>query len=281
MRAADLHIHTTASDGSLTPAEVVNQASLVNLNYISLTDHDTVNGLVSLPPAVYSAKRKVTVIPGIELSTDLNGREVHLLGYYIDINNRPLLSKLNELTQERIERMNGMIKRLVALGYNISWEQVARKAGSVIAFGRPHLARALIDNGYFSNINAVFETILAKDGPVYLPHRKLRPEQAILLIKGANGLPVLAHPGLIGNRKVMNRLIDSGIEGLEVYHPCHTKSEIADFLAMGRRHNLLITGGSDFHGLPGRFPAALGDFTVDEKLIGEFLNKNTMGFPDP
>lgn len=266
---ADLHIHTTASDGRLSPLEVFRQAEDAGLNYIALTDHDTVEAHLELRRAGYTnnAMSKMSVIPGIEFSTDLPWHEVHILGYFIDIDNCRLKDQLEVILQGRLLRSKTMVEKLNKLGYSIDYKRVLEFAGQAMAIGRPHVAKVLVENGYFKTVSEAFDSILAKNGPAYVPHYKLTPEQAIKLIKQAGGIAVLAHPGLIGDDNIVLNLIKVGIHGLEVFHPEHDQAMTSRYLAIASKYNLKITGGSDFHAIPGRYPERLGVFTISANLI--------------
>ncbi|MBP2627688.1 MAG: hypothetical protein H6Q68_2399 [Firmicutes bacterium] len=263
---ADLHVHTTASDGRLSPASIIDQAIQAKLSYIAITDHDTVDGLLQLSTVQQSLPASLFVIPGIELSTDLPENEVHILGYYIDIFNVELCHQLDLLIVHRHERAKQMIIKLNQLGYSITYLRVLELAGQVTSIGRPHIAKALVEKAYFPTIADVFTTLLDKNGPAYVPHYKLTPKQVIELIKIAGGVPVLAHPGLVGNDNIVLDIIDSGILGLEVYHPKHDEGQVEKYLNIANKYKLAITGGSDFHAIPARFPHQLGIFTIPANL---------------
>jgi len=264
---ADLHIHTTASDGRLSPASIIDQAIQAKLSYIAITDHDTVDGLLQLSTIQQSLPGNLFVIPGIELSTDLPENEVHILGYYIDIFNAELCHQLDLLIAHRHERAQQMIVKLNQLGYAITYLHVLELAGQATSIGRPHIAKALVAKKYFSTVSDVFTTLLDKNGPAYVPHYKLTPNQVIELIKRAGGVPVLAHPGLVGNDNIILDIIESGILGLEVYHPKHDEGQIQKYLELANKHQLAITGGSDFHAIPARFPHKLGIYTIPANLV--------------
>lgn len=260
---ADLHIHTTASDGRLTPLEVYHQAKSAGLSFIAITDHDTVEGILELQRV---ATAGIGIIPGIELNTDVPDHEVHILGYGIDIYNGQLINQLDKLAQDRISRAKKMVDKLISLGFPIDYDHVLQIAGTSKAIGRPHIAKALIEKNYFQNMDEIFNTLLDCQGPAYVAHYKLTPTKAIQLVQAAGGIAVLAHPGLIGNDEIVLDLIRSGIDGLEVYHPKHTETQTEIYRLLAQRHDLKITGGSDFHGIPGRFPEKLGQFTVPAHL---------------
>ena len=266
---ADLHIHTTASDGRLSPLEIIKKATKANLAYISITDHDTVDGLLQLAKLPQSIPASLRVIPGIELSTDLPENEVHILGYGIDIFNIELGKQLAILIADRHNRTKRIIQKLNQLGYFITYERVLELAKSATSIGRPHIAKALVEKSYCSSISEAFMTLLDKNGPAYVPHHKLTVKQVIEVIKKAGGLPILAHPGLVGNDNIVSEVIEAGIAGLEVYHPRHDAQQIEKYLCLANNHNLLVTGGSDFHGIPGRFPDQLGIFTIPAKLAAQ------------
>lgn len=266
---ADLHIHTTASDGHLTPKAIIAQALEAGLSCISITDHDTVDGLLQLGEMKSVLPASLCLIPGIELSTDLPENEVHILGYHIDIHHTELREQLDRLVAHRHERAKRIIMKLNQLGYMITYERVLELAVTATAIGRPHIAKALVEMNYFSTVSDVFTTLLGNNGPAYVPHYKLTPEQVIELIKKAGGIPVLAHPGLIGNDHIVCEMIETGILGLEVYHPTHDNMQIEKYLAMATERKLAITGGSDFHGIVTRFPATLGIFTIPKALASQ------------
>ncbi|MDF2636043.1 MAG: hypothetical protein K0R78_2917 [Pelosinus sp.] len=269
---ADLHTHTTASDGRLSPVSLLKHAIEAKLSYISITDHDTVNGLLEIYEELKNTNYNIRIIPGIEFSTDLPDNEVHILGYQIDIYDLELRNQLNILVTHRHERTKEIIHKLNELGYTIDYLRVIELAQHATSIGRPHIAKALIEKGYFSTVSDVFTTLLDKNGPAYVPHYKLTPQQVITLIKKAGGIPVLAHPGLIGDDTIILDLINIGILGLEVYHPKHNTLQTQKYLDLATRYQLVVTGGSDFHAVSTRFPERLGLFTVPANLA-EKLSK--------
>jgi hypothetical protein len=260
---ADLHIHSTASDGTLTPAEIITQALRGGLTHIALTDHDTVDGLLSLDGQLQPA---LTIIPGIEMSTDLPLNEVHILGLYIDIHHLKLVDQLQLIAKDRYSRAKRIIQKLQQLGYVIHYDQVLHFAKKSTSVGRPHIALALIEQGYFTSLQEVFDTLLKKNGPAYLPHYKLSISETIQLIKSVGGIPILAHPGLVGDDNIVLEVIHAGIEGIEVFHPNHSATDMEKYMSMAEQYGLTVTGGSDFHGLDGRFPESLGEFKVSCQL---------------
>lgn len=264
---ADLHIHTTASDGWMTPEKVLEEASQAGLAYISITDHDTVDGFLRLTKTAGSISP--VVIPGIEFSTDLPGHEVHILGYYINPCDDELRHHLDILAKDRLARVCKMISKLKNLGYNLDYDFILEIAGPKTVVGRPHVAQALVAKGYFKAVKDVFDTLIERGGPAYVPHYKLPPQAVVSLIERAGGIPVLAHPGLVGSDSVVNKIIAAGVKGLEVYHPSHDEGMTTRYLALARQRKLKVTGGSDYHAIPGRFPGKLGEFTVSGSLVRE------------
>lgn len=269
----DLHIHTTASDGRLSPQDIVDHAISMGLTHIAITDHDTVDAIIALHRLDYLKNKNITMIPGIEFSTDLPSHEVHVLGYFVDIFNTELQSQLNVIVADRWDRVKRTIIKLADLGYIVDYERVVELAGGTTSVGRPHIARVLVEKGYFASVTDVFNALLYKNGPAYVPHYKLDYQTVIKLIHQAGGISVLAHPGLIGDDLIVHEIIDAGIQGIEVYHPCHNADQTIQYLKMAEQYNKIITGGSDFHGIPTRFPDKLGVFTIPPSIIDSFRNR--------
>lgn len=261
---ADLHIHTTASDGVYTPLEIWAQAVRAGLSHIAVTDHDTLDGFLALAGNLGGAAP--VLIPGIEFSTDLPHCEVHILGYHFDPADTELNRQIDLIARDRLDRAERMVAKLAKLGYPVSYDRVLAIAGDASAVGRPHVAAALVAAGHFPDIATVFDVILGHDKPGYVPHYKLTPARVVSLIHGAGGLAVLAHPGLVGDDTVVRAMLSLGIDGLEVYHPKHDRTATARYLALAAHHRVAVTGGSDFHGLSGRYPEKLGEFTIPAAL---------------
>ncbi len=256
---ADLHIHTTVSDGCLSPAEAVRLARDINLQALSITDHDTMGGI---PEALDEGKKlNIKVIPGVEMSTEYRHKEIHILGYYVDSGNENFQTLLELLRKSRQKRVKNIIKKLNGLGCTVELEEVANLAreGSV---GRPHIARVLAQKGYVSSVKDAFEKLIGYNAPAYVERYKLLPKEVIQLVLKAGGVPVLAHPGLIKNDSVIYNIIEDGLRGIEVYHPEHSPEEIRKFQIMAFKNNLLITGGSDCHGIDRLTGSQLGGVTV-------------------
>ena len=264
MLKADMHIHTTASDGMLTPEEVVRWAVKKKLGAVAITDHDTVNGI---QPAVdISSNFKLEVIPGIEFSSEHQEEEIHILGYYIDYQKDWLKEKLDEMYQSRYVRAIKMIEKLHDIGIHITLEQVKEIAeGATI--GRPHIARAMMEKGYIASVKDAFKDYIGKGGPAYVERYRISCQESIDMIKELGGVPVLAHPGLIHNKDCIDDILDMGIEGIEVYHTKHDDDTVRLCLRYANERKLLITGGSDCHGIFVNNEPILGNIWVDYSYV--------------
>ncbi|SHH12721.1 hypothetical protein SAMN02745221_01745 [Thermosyntropha lipolytica DSM 11003] len=276
----DLHVHSNASDGALSPQAVIDKAIGIGLEGVAITDHDTVDGLHEA--VLYNEKKNQNFlfIPGIELNTEYGSDEVHILGYFIDYNNELLQKRLLEIREERLERAKKMVDKLRSMGLAINFEQVKKLAqGDLI--GRPHVALALTEEGYVFSIKEAFDKYIGKGRPGYVPRYKFEPEEALDLINKAGGISVLAHPGLIKEQKKVMEIIDMGVEGLEVYYPEHSDNQIKNYLYLAERKGLLVTGGSDFHGTgSGEDKGKMGCTGIDGFLltkIKEFHQKKIKG----
>ena len=266
MLKADLHLHSNKSDGILSPEEVVLQAARLGLAAISLTDHDTVEGISEALDA--GTKYGVQVVPGIELNTSADNGELHILGYYIRHTDKKLLNNLKGIKEARVRRIQAIVQKLNSLGFEITFEQVLKKAGKADSMGRPHIARLLLEKGYVSTIREAFEKYIGHGGPAYVERHKLMPGDVIALIKDCGGVPVLAHPGILSSSLYIDLCIREGIQGIEVYHSRHTEEQAAVFREIARRHDLIVTGGSDCHGefkFDGKM--LMGRYTVDAGAV--------------
>jgi len=251
MNLIDLHTHSTASDGSYAPAEVVRLAKEGGLAAVALTDHDTIDGVAEAVAA--GEKYGVEVIPGVEISARFPGGSMHILGLYIDYTNGHLDERLAVLKRARAERNPQIIAKLNAMGIPISMAQVEAISGGG-QVGRPHIARALLEAGFVSNIQQAFDIYLRKGGKAYAGKFRFPQEEAIAMIRDVQGVPVLAHPFTLGLgsafalRHLLLELKNLGLAGLEVYYSEHTPEQEALYLKLARELDLLITGGSDYHG---------------------------------
>ncbi len=248
MSRADLHIHSTASDGKLTPADVVREAAGRGLSFIALADHDSIDGIAPARAAA-SAFPGLKVIPGVEISTDVPEGEVHILGYFIDYNDPEFLAALAGFKKSRLQRGQKMVAKLEKLGISIDWQRVMEIAGTS-TIGRPHIAQAMLEKGYVTSFKQAFNEYLGHNRPAYVEREKMTPREAAGLIIKAEGLPVLAHPLTLPDPEAMTmELKAGGLVGIEAYYNGYTPEEISRLLALAQRHKLLATGGSDYHGL--------------------------------
>ncbi|MEZ0536266.1 PHP domain-containing protein [Caldicellulosiruptoraceae bacterium PP1] len=245
----DLHVHTTASDGTFSPSEVVKIAKQSNLSAIAITDHDTILG-------IQEAKEKaedlgIEVISGVEISADFE-IEMHILGYFIDVNNNKLIDNLLLLESFRHQRNPKIVEKLQQLGYNITIDEIIEVAKDSI-IGRPHIAQVLVNKGYFNSPKEVFEKLLSFGKPAYVKKDKLKPFEAINILKESGGLAILAHPYKFlyleeGVENVFEELKLYGLDGIEAIHSEHSDIETKKLIELANRFSFLITGGSDFHG---------------------------------
>jgi predicted metal-dependent phosphoesterase TrpH len=266
MLKADLHIHTTSSDGLLSPEEVVRWAKVKRLTAVGITDHDTVNGIS--PAVEASLKYEVEVVPGIELSTLYDEEEIHILGYYIDYKADWFLQILEKIQNSRYQRASKIVEKLNGIGVNITMKQVEEIA-DIGAIGRPHIARAMIHRGYINNVKEAFQSYIGKGCPAYVERYKLSSLEAIDIIRKLGGISVLAHPGLIKSKAHIGNIVGLGIDGIEVYHSKHDDETIRNMLAVASSRRLLITGGSDCHGVMINNEPIIGNYSVDYKYVQE------------
>ena len=269
----DLHVHTTASDGSLSPREVVGLAVDGGLDVMAVTDHDTVAGI---PAAIDAAAgSSLRLIPGIEVSSNDDGEEYHILGYFIDPQASSIQAHEQLALGGRERRMEEMVERLRRQGLVIEMVDVLEAAGpDRSAIARPHLARALVSKGYAKSVPDAFNRLIGDDHPAYVPMRLATPEEAIRLILDAGGIPVWAHPPMHALHRRLPAFIGAGLKGLEVYRPRGTPGHIGKLERAARTAGLLMTGGSDWHD-PDR-GLALGSFYVTEEDVGGLLEAGGM-----
>lgn len=239
----ELHCHTTFSDGTLTPTELVQAAVSAGIRALAITDHDTISGW---DEAIATAKPyNLEIVPGVELSTVHRDRSLHILGFYPDANK--LCAPLSERLEGRKRRAHQMVANLEALGYPIP----VAKLGEGIAPSRPHLARALVEAGHVQSTREAFDRLLGDDQPAYVDYEKFSISEGIALLRNCGAVPVWAHPYLFRGgevEEVLEELLNAGVMGIEVYHPSHTPKERKNLEALCANYGLLMTGGSDYHG---------------------------------
>ena len=268
--ASDMHIHTAFSDGHYMPEEILKTARDAGLKYIGITDHDTVDGIRYMYEQGFYPAKGICVIPGIEFSSNLQGHEVHILGYNINIFNQTLIDALNEVAEARWIRFSTMLEKLKAQGYEVTEAEVLKLAGTSRSVGRSHIARVLVKKGVFHDVREVFNELLLPGRTCYVENFRLTPQEIVNLIRTSGGLPVLAHPKLIGDDQLVESLLELDFAGLEVFYPQHTDEEKERYMAMAKERGILLTGGSDFHGIAGRYPEKLGEFVIDDDYAGVF-----------
>ena len=261
----DLHMHSTASDGLLSPSEVVRSARELGLKTIALTDHDTTAGIDEAQAA--GRQHGVEVISGVEINSEGEYGDVHFLGYFVDPNNAALQERLLEIRDARVGRARGMLRKLSEMGMPVSWERVLDIAGDASSIARPHVARAMVEAGHVASAQEAFDKYISNDGPAYVNRLRLTPQETIDLVHGAGGLIVLAHPPRANTVGLIPMLRTLGLDGIEVYYPEHTPDEMAQLEAIAAERGLLMTGGSDFHGWDDGVHANLGAMHVPPECV--------------
>lgn len=270
MKYADLHVHTFYSDSTFSPEEVVACARAKALAAIAICDHDCIDGIE--PSAKIGARLGVEVIPGVELTVEKADAEIHILGYFIDWRNHLFQKRMKEIQKFRVDRINKMVEKMKGGGIEIDPELVFRMAGRG-SVGRLHLARAMLKDGKVKSTKEAFEKYIGFSKPYYVSKIKISPQEAIDLIKKAGGVPVLAHPRLIGNDEYIPELARYGLRGIEVYHTDHKAGDIKRYEAMAGQYGLLMTGGSDCHGM-GKGRVMLGGVRVPYDLVEKLKNES-------
>jgi hypothetical protein len=260
-RRVDLHSHTHYSDGALTPQALLGHARARGVVILAVTDHDTVAGL---PEALAGADDTLEVIPGIELSSTLDGQDLHILGYFIRPEDPALRARLERFREERRERARAMVERLAELGVPVDAEAVLASAGPGVV-GRPHVAQALLLAGHVTGMDEAFQRFLGPRGQAFVPRPAFHSEEAVGTIRAAGGCAVLAHPGGSVSARTVEQLRDAGLAGVEVWHPMHGPAAQRRWFVEAERLGLVPSGGSDFHG-PQR-GTDLGAMPVPERTV--------------
>jgi 3',5'-nucleoside bisphosphate phosphatase len=273
MNQVDLHCHTSASDGALSPAALVARGARLGLKVLAITDHDSTDGVAEAMAA--GTECGIDVIPGVEINTDVPGCEVHILGYFVDHADTVLNETLQRLRVGRVGRARRMAELLSVMGAPVSFERILELAGGG-AVCRPHVARALVEAGHARTFEEAFERYIGRNGPAYVERLKLAPADACSLIRRAGGLAVLAHPVYFDRFGMMKTAFDldrgmaelkaAGIAGIEVYYPGYDAIANEYLLSQARIHGLLVTGGTDFHGIRPNEPD-LGGVYVPTKAV--------------
>lgn len=268
---ADLHTHSTASDGLLAPADLIHQAFERGLSILALTDHDTTAGLDEATRA--GRDLGVRVIAGVELSTDVELGQLHMLGYGFSVNDTTLSRTLASLRSSREDRARLILDRLSAVGIEIDAETI-RPARPGESIGRPHVARAMVEGGHVESVREAFDRYIGEGQAAYVASRRLTPEAAVRLIVAAGGVPVMAHPySFPAFRERLPALIEAGLQGIEVYYGEYTEEQQKELAGLAESHGLLTTGGSDFHGVSGPEARNLGGTSLPEPALERFLQR--------
>ncbi len=265
----ELHCHSTASDGSLSPLELIEQAKLKGIKILALTDHDTTGGIYQAKKAV--RELDITIIPGIELSTRFNKENIHILGYFKDnsYNSQEFQRFLKDLQEFRIHRGRKIIEKLKEhFNITLDYEKIRFKVPGVL--GRPHIAKALIEDKYAESYDEVFSKFIGKDSPAYVPNKYVSLEDGVAILKKFNALVILAHPILI-TKNNYKEIALKGFDGIEAYYSSHSLAATKDYSLFAEEHKLLICGGSDFHGLKDSNHGYLGEISPPEAAIQRFM----------
>jgi predicted metal-dependent phosphoesterase TrpH len=267
---ADLHLHTTASDGRLAPREIVALAISVGLDVIAVTDHDTIEGVVPALDAA-STSHLLKVIPGVEINTDVARGEVHVLGYFIDYTDEKLAATLQKLRDSRLGRAKKMIAKLNDLGMKIDWQRVSELAqGGTV--GRPHISQALLEKGYVRSEKEAFDKYIGHNGPAYVERYKLLPVEVVKLILDAQGLPVLAHPADIADLdELVSKLKAAGLVGLEIYYGNYGSDIIDRLVKIARQYDLITTGGTDYHAFKDGLEVEIGSKLTPSRSVEQLF----------
>lgn len=246
MKFVDLHLHTDFSDSTLSPAELVQVAVNAGLGAIAITDHDCVEGI---EPAIREAKKfDLEIIPGIELTAEKYGKEVHILGYFIDYHDKAFLEKLEKIKAIREKRIFDMVEKLKELGVDDIEAQDVFDLSGMGTVGRAHLASLLKKKGWVSSVSEAFKKYIGNNSPAYVSKFNMTPEQAIRTILDVGGIPVFAHPHNPGDDNLISEFVSYGLKGLEVHYPGYPESIIKHYSSLAAKYGLILTGGSDFHG---------------------------------
>jgi len=276
----DLHVHSTFSDGSLTPSELVKLALSIDLKALALTDHDTVDGIPALLSAVKEQGARFTVVPGVEVSAEVSKGTLHMLGYFIDHTNPGLKETLGRICGGRDDRNRQIIEKLQEIGLDLTLADAEQYAGEAVV-GRPHIAQALMAKGYVSTFREAFDRYLAKLKPAYVDRFRLLPADCISMIRAAGGVPVLSHPftldlGKDELKQYVGELAGMGLEGIEVYYSEHSKGRVEQYLSLAQDYDLIATGGTDFHGSINpkvQLGKGFGRLHVADSLLDDLQNR--------
>ena len=266
----DFHMHTNVSDGTYMPRDLVALAKEKHIQAMSITDHDEVGAYGQL---TNEDRTGIQIYHGCEFSTYYHEKEVHVLGYQFSLDHPELQDYISHFKEVRRSRIHKMVDKCADAGYDISYEELVNTFTDAVSFGRPHIAQLLIAHGYVKTVGEAFDTMLNPNGPCFVPKEKYAPQQAIDLIHRAGGIAVLAHPKLVENDTYVHELLELPFDGVEVYHSSHSKDDSSKYHQFATDRGLLISGGSDFHGIQDRFPEniGLGEYEIQSEWVSEFM----------
>jgi len=260
---ADFHVHTDCSDGIFSPGEVVRLAAAAGLNMLAITDHDTLEGVAEAE--ICGRRLGVEIVAGVEMSAYHGEEEFHIIGLYVDSTDVAFLEKLNDFREARRGRIFEIVEKLKEVGVELDGDEILdlTKGGSAT---RAHVAHALVDNGYVSNLNEAFSMYVGDSGPGFVPKKYMTVEEVIVQIRNVGGVSILAHPGLTDRDGYIPLFVEMGLNGLEAFYPTYSTVQTRHYLDMARRMKLLVSGGSDFHGKH-RYNSPLGRVLVPEVFV--------------
>ncbi|MBV7274926.1 PHP domain-containing protein [Clostridium sp. PL3] len=280
MLYADLHIHSNYSDGKFSPEKIVDLSKRKNIKYISITDHDTIDSQYIVND---TSIKNINIIPGLEISSQYKDSEIHILAYFIDLENKNLKNSLNNIKYSRQERVRRIISKLNDLNIDINIEDIDKEDYNK-SIGRPHIAKVLVDKGLVGSIKEAFQKYLMKNRPAFVERCKIDYKEALKLILDAKGVPILAHPGEIYRNINIESIIKDlkmyGLKGIEVFHPSHSPKTINNFYNLAKKYSMAITGGSDCHGNKMNGEYMLGTIGINETLTHKFLKSNYKNLRD-
>ena len=265
----DLHIHSTASDGTYSPEEIINIAVSSNVVAVAITDHDNLNGYFEA--SRLAQEKGLQLFAGVELNTDAYDTEIDILGYFWKPDSQIFLDMLEKRQSGRIERAKNIVTKLNALGLEISFNRVREIAHGSIC--RPHIIEAMVEKNYVSDQKEAFEKYLGLGKPAFVPHDQITPEMAIQYVTEAGGLPVVAHPGLVGSDEIVESLLYAGAKGLEAYYPMHNGEEITKFINLAAKYGAIVTCGSDSHGPKRKKSFPIGSSAAPPDVLDTFKRK--------
>ncbi len=264
MKKIDLHIHTTYSDGTYTPKEIILAVKELEFSTIAITDHDTIDGYLTVRK--FAKKYDIELISAVEISSYYKDYDIHILAYFIDIHNKKLNNMLRFVQEGRTKRLRQILEKLKKFDIFLTMKQVYKFVGNKKVISRPHIANAMFKNGFIENYEEAYYKYIGNDCPAYVRKPAYTPTEIFQIVKEAGGLSVLAHPGVIKNDFLIPELVELGLDGLEVFYPLHTIYQKNIYLELAYRYNLLITGGSDFHG-NNKKNNELGRVTLKEEYL--------------